>query len=370
MTSAAPRRAAAPADVWASGWSVLIVWLATRLLVVIALASVMATQHIDLVTALTRWDVVHYLQVASDGYADPTNRAFFPGLPLIMNALDHVGFAVVGTTLLAQVASAAAAWALFRQFGAGPAIAWLMAPMTVFTAVAYTEPFFCAAAFWAWERASSGRWHHAAFFAALACTLRVSGLFLVGALCVMAITEDRDFRTRGNNLVWALLGATPLAIYAFYLYTQSGSWLAWYQAQGAGWQRHLGSPLDALHTTLTMTDPAMWPGRPEVPVMFVFEIASVAVGYLAVIVCLIRRRWASAAWVAASAVALSCSGYFLSVNRAVLLWFPVFCGVSGLVGAIRRLGVLATVIVTLIVMADVVLIIWWSTCFFSGGWAS
>ena len=59
----------------------------------------------------------------------------------------------------------------------------------MFTTVPYTESLFCAAAFWAWERARADRWPAAAVLAASACTLRVSGLFLIGALLVMIITS-------------------------------------------------------------------------------------------------------------------------------------------------------------------------------------
>ena len=36
------------------------------------------------------------------------------------------------------------------------AVLWLFAPTAVFTTVPYTESLFCAAAFWAWERARRG----------------------------------------------------------------------------------------------------------------------------------------------------------------------------------------------------------------------
>ena len=95
--------------------------------------------------------------------------------------------------MLSLAGSAVAAAALLRLGGPWAAVAWLFAPTAVFTVVPYTESLFCAAAFWAWERARADRWAAAAMLAAAACTLRVSGLFLVGALFVMLIT------TRGTN---------------------------------------------------------------------------------------------------------------------------------------------------------------------------
>ena len=94
--------------------------------------------------------------------------------------------------IISLVGSAVAAAALLRLGGPWAAVAWLFAPTAVFTTVPYTESLFCAAAFWAWERARADRWLAAALLTALACTLRVSGLFLVGALLVMIITSRTD----------------------------------------------------------------------------------------------------------------------------------------------------------------------------------
>ena len=139
--------------------------------------------------------------------------AFFPGLPMLLRAGTWLGLPVEITgVLLAAVGSAAAAAALLRLGGPWAAVAWLFAPTAVFTTVPYTEALFCAAAFWAWERARADRWLAAALLAAAACSIRVSGLFLVGALFV----HDHHHRSRGSagaggaaEAAWLLL---PLAV--------------------------------------------------------------------------------------------------------------------------------------------------------------
>ena len=109
--------------------------------------------------------------------------AFFPGLPTLLAGGLALGIPVaVGGVVLSLVCSAVAAGALLRLGGPWAAVAWLFAPTAVFTTVPYTESLFCAAAFWAWERARADRWAAAAVLAAAACTVRVSGLFLLGAL--------------------------------------------------------------------------------------------------------------------------------------------------------------------------------------------
>ena len=114
--------------------------------------------------------------------------AFFPALPVILRAGLELGVPIAITgVVLSMLCSAVAAAALIRLGGPWAAIAWLFAPTAVPT-VPYTESLFCAAAFWAWERARSDRWLAAALITAVACTVRVSGLFLVIALVVMIMT--------------------------------------------------------------------------------------------------------------------------------------------------------------------------------------
>jgi hypothetical protein len=153
------------------------------------------------------------MSIARNGYADPLEMAFFPGLPGVMRAGALIGLPMPVTgALLALICSLVAALALFRIGGTVPACLWLIAPTAVFTTVGYTEAPFCAAAFWAWERARAGKWWPAAGLAALACTLRVSGLFLVGALAVMAVLGDGQWRDGRAGKAVRPVARTPAAI--------------------------------------------------------------------------------------------------------------------------------------------------------------
>ena len=168
-------------------------WLASRGMIVGVALVLAVVQGRSLTEMVSNWDVRHFSDLAADGYlADPggTLMAFFPGLPGIFWLFSQLGVPVAITGVaLSMACSAIAAAALYRLGGTWAAVAWLFAPTAVFTVVPYTESLFCAAAFWAWERARSDRWLAAAALTAAACTLRVSGLFLIGALLVMIITD-------------------------------------------------------------------------------------------------------------------------------------------------------------------------------------
>ncbi|MGI5952480.1 MAG: hypothetical protein ACOX61_11660, partial [Brooklawnia sp.] len=204
--------------------------------------------------------------------------------------------------------------------------------------------------------------------------LRVSGLFLVAALGILVLVQaDRPFRRRLLGALWLFIPVAVLGAYMVYLYWQTGSWTAWYAAQGAGWQRNMSWPWQALEATLPLTAESYWPGRPEVPVMFRFEIVSVGLGYLTALWCLVRRRWGEFTWITVNVVALSCSGWFMSVNRAVLLWFPLFVMLGAMVSwrpAGRGARAARSTILIVLLVADLVLMAWWASLFGTGAWAS
>ena len=53
-------------------------------------------------------------------------------------------------------------------------------------------------------------------------------------------------------------------------------------------------------------------------------VTTLAVGLAVTIWCLVKRRWPEATWVGLQVVAFTTSYWFMSVNRALLLWFPLW----------------------------------------------
>lgn len=412
-------------------------WIGSRTLLLGTLLVTAAINGWSVGGVLGNWDVAHFARIARQGYApDPREMAFFPGLPLLMRLGSAVGLAPEITgVLLCLVGSALAAWALARIVdgagdaaprGAGPAttalrdardaapgvsagtwaaVAWLIAPTAVFTVVGYTEALFCAAAFWAWERARSERWAAAAGLAAVATTFRVSGLFLIGALAILALSRPADrtlpviARLRGvvTRLAWLLVPLAVLAAYVWYLWSLTGSWTAWFAAQQAGWQRTFTLPWDSISATLTAVRPGGYADANGWGWMFRYELVSFAVGLLTTGWMLRRRRWAEAAWVGVQLLAFSFSPWLMSVNRAVLLWFPTWMIIGELVsraagpaapaeaspvagaGAPVRAGRgrvragqvrVGRVVVALAGAGSVLMMVWWAWMFATGQWSS
>lgn len=353
-------------------------WLASRGLLLLVALGLSLARGWPLSSMVQHWDVEHFGNLARNGYLgrpDGTLMAFFPGLPVLLHVGLGLGVPIAVTgVVLAAVGSALAAAALLRLGGPWAAITWLFAPTAVFTAIPYTEALFCAAAFWTWERARADRWPAAAALAAVACTFRVSGLFLVGALLVMILTEHgRPVGAGLKRAAWLLVPVAVIIGFAAYLHGLTGSWTAWYTAQATGWERALTWPWQSFSNTVAATRPDYFPGRPLVSPVFAAEIISMAVGVVVTGWCLGRRRWAEASWVGVQVVAFSVSYWFFSVNRAILLWFPLWVMLAELGGwrpAAPAARAVWRGVVAIAGVLGVGLMLCWSWLYYTGNWAS
>ncbi len=383
------RPAAAPAETTSSpGRIVIQAWLASRGLIVAVALLLAVVQHRTLTNMVSNWDVQHFARLAAGGYFSEPNgtlMAFFPGWPLILSLFAQLGVPVViSGVILSTAFSAVAAAALYRLGGPWAAVAWLFAPTAVFTMVAYTESLFCAAAFWAWERARADRWLAAAALTAVACTVRVSGLFLIGALLVMIFTSTNPTGVKLRRAALMLIPMSVIMAFATYLFAHTGSWTAWYHAQTTGWVRELTWPWQSFLNTIPAVLPGAYANHPWWAAVFRGEMISMAVGVGVTIWCIVvslrarkspmgtdRTMWGEASWVGVQVLAFSMSHWFFSVNRATLLWFPLWIMLGRWVAGPSRVSPPAhRLLVAVAFTVEIVLMLWWSWLFFTGHWAS
>ena len=121
---ATARRFAPTAD----GRLVAQTWLGSRAILLVVAVVVMTGYHRTFSQVTGNWDVQHYMSIARNGYADPLEMAFFPGLPALLKGGSFLGTPMEVTgVLLGLIGSALAAWALFRIGGMLPACLWLIA---------------------------------------------------------------------------------------------------------------------------------------------------------------------------------------------------------------------------------------------------
>ncbi|NDL57867.1 hypothetical protein F7O44_12350 [Phytoactinopolyspora sp. XMNu-373] len=319
-----------------------------------------------------QWDFHHYRGIAEFGYGgEPTgvpNEAFFPGLPGLLWLGHQIGIPHVVTGLfISLVAGGIAAVALGRlgELEGGPAVgrlavlAWVCAPPAVFLAAPYTEALFLACALPAWLAARRGNWLMAGVLAALACTVRVSGIFLAIAIGVHWLTTRQAARS-WSGFGWLFLPLVPLAAWMAYLKNLTGNWLAWLDAQAQEWNREFTWPWDAWANTWN----AAFGGTqsPGFAWMFGAELVATLIGVALTVVLIVWRRWGEATWVGLQVAAFATSYWLFSVPRATLLWWPLWIGIALL--AVRRRWVLWVYLAVSVPLMSV-----WAVVFLTGRWA-
>jgi hypothetical protein len=300
-----------------------------------------------LLAPFEHWDWVHFQHIASEGYfpdgagpgdSDWDNReAFFPGFPLLLRAVHTVVPHWTSAGLLISfVAGAVAVLALARiaesylpgtDAGRRAVFFFLLSPCAIFLAVGYTEALFLALALPAWLAAQRRAWPLAAGLAALATTVRISGLFLAAAIALHCVLVTRR-RGQWRSLPWLALPAVPAALYTWYLHARTGDWMAWKHAQERGWYRDFHAPWEAWgntwHEAFAHTQ------KTGYAFMLQAELLAMVLGLFLLGLLLRRHRWPEAVYIGLNLWALGTSYWYTSVPRATLLWWPLWIALAAL----------------------------------------
>lgn len=218
-----------------------------------------------------------------------------------------------------------------RTAAANSTLFFALAPAAIFLAAGYSESLFAAFAFPAWHAARRDRWLLAVCLAAGASSVRVNGLFLAAALALEFLLAGRERRS-WRRLPLLLVPVLPALGYVLYLQHRTGDWLAWQHAQAAGWFRTFSDPRTAWDATWgaafghTQDGHTAW--------VFQLELGAAGLGAGLTLWLIARRRWPEALYVGLSLLALSTTTWFMSVPRAMLLWWPLWTALGA--WAVRR----------------------------------
>ena len=147
--------------------------------------------------------------------------------------------------------------------------------------------------------------------------------------------------------------------------------------------RELTWPWESFLNTIPAIVPGAYADHPWWAAVFRGEMVSMFVGVAVVVWCLAvsvrsRRRnepalWGEASWVGVQVLAFSLSYWFFSVNRALLLWFPLWMMIGRFVEWRPRAGhtrAAHRVFLAVALTAETVFMLWWCWLFFTGHWAS
>jgi hypothetical protein len=165
----------------------------------------------------------------------------------------------------------------------------MVAPTAVFLTAAYTEALFAAFAFWAWVKAREGRWLEAGALSAGAAIVRPNGIFLTIALVVMFVFSHPNSLREWSRGLWLGLPAAAIVGHFWYLWTVTGSWSAWNDAQRDYWERYLVDPITSFRNTFDL----IWTFSPtgEPSSRMVTEIIAMALLVAVAVLMAKRRMW-------------------------------------------------------------------------------
>jgi len=332
------------------------------------------------IDAGVRMDGFWYAGIAQHGYGYTAGKlasiAFFPLYPAAIKLVSFgTGNVYVGGMLIATVSLFLAVWALqawldHRGMGASSALAaglMLCFPVGFFWASMYTESLFLALALATFVFFERDRWLLSAACAALAVLCRPTGLILAPCLAMMAVrraggfsflascfsfvgTERRPWGSRFWNaagqatwlrgsgssgpthrnqkretrnqklqtLLPVIAGPVAYAGFAAYQWVAFGSPLATVRAdQAPPFSRNLSEALSDLMLR-----------RPGFPSWYLAVLLGLGLIFLAAVPLVYRRFGLPYALFAALAVLFPMSTGLVSLERYVMIDFPVFAAVA------------------------------------------
>jgi hypothetical protein len=295
-----------------------------------------------------RWDTVHYLDLAQNGY----NRVFLSVWPPLYSGLIHL-LSLTGLTpmlaavIVSNLCAIAALTLLFRMAndlteGSGGRLLLYLAvfPTAFFLVAAYSEALFialAAACLWTGWR---GRLWLAGLLAALAVLTRLQGAILAVPLLYEGLVSYRHM-CRGRSLKDEVLSlakvclpaALPVIMAAgFTMYVRFGLNEPWpWLTLSAEWGQHTGWPWEGLVGNVTSLFGLRNLTTPINPLAQTMDLAAVVFAAFVIVLMALRRRefplmytLYAAAGLLVMLMKLDNQGLLVSASRYTLSLFPIF----------------------------------------------
>ncbi len=292
--------------------------------------------HAPMLDAFARWDGVHYLEIARNGYRG-TDVAFFPLYPVLIRIFGVLLRSdLVAAIAISNVAGLVAAYFLYRladaQYDAATATRVVLYsalfPTAFFFSSAYSESLFLAltlAMFWSLRE---NRYLSAGFLGGLATLTRAEGVLLLVCYIVEILAPERELwvaittsaRVRRHLAIGAAMIPAGLLAFMALLWILDGDPLAFTHVQ-AHWNRHLAFPWTTLwrsfHLVVASNDP------PTIAMQGI-ELAFTTFLITTAIVGIRRMRPSYSAYAVMSIVVPLASSSLMSTPRFALVVFPAF----------------------------------------------
>ena len=319
---------------------VLLDFVGTRvaILVIAELAAVIIGQrtgtHVQessnlLLSVWGRWDAVHYLDVATQGYQG-TDMAFFPLFPALIKILGGlVGNHLVAGLLISNAAFFFGLLFLYKLLEheydravARRAIFYVsIFPSAVFFSAVYTESLFFMLTVASFYYMRQHRWWLAGAIGFFAAMTRVEGVLLAAPFLIEWYMQSRpNFFKHIGNLVAGALIPLGLIVYMSYLWVLRGDPLYFSHVQ-VNWNRHLAAPwvsvIDSFNKIVHASSSLTVANQ-------VLEVAFTALMIGVLLLGWRRLRASYIAYMALSILIPMSTSSLMSMPRFALVLFPMF----------------------------------------------
>jgi Mannosyltransferase (PIG-V) len=326
---------------------VLIDFVATRaaIILIAELASVIIGQrpgtHVQessnlLLAVWGRWDAVHYIDVATQGYQG-TDMAFFPLYPLLIKIVGVLaGNHLIAGLLISNAAFFFGLLYLYklveREYDrsvARRAIFYIsIFPSAVFFSAVYTESLFFMLTVASFYYIRSHKWWTAGAIGLLAAMTRVEGVILVVPFAIEWFTQYRTVLTKGGagtipalvNLAAGALIPLGLGIYMAYLWVLRADPIYFSTVQ-SHWNRHFAPPWVSV---INAFEKIAHTGAGQTIANQSLELAFTALMIAVLIGGARSLRPAYIAYLGLSILIPMCTSSLMSMPRFALVLFPMF----------------------------------------------
>ena len=319
----------------AVGWLVAVATLGTFAVGFLAFALIEDRWPEGFFAHWNRWDSLHYLRMAEEGYGVDGQRALLAMWPPLYAWGVRLVSLLVGDALVAGIvvstACYASATALFYRLTAldfsesvarRAVLYWSLFPTAYFLHIAYAESLFALLVLGSFAAARSGRWAAAGALGGLAALTRITWMPLLPALLVEYLLQ-RDFQLRRveRDIWWLALLPAGFLLFLAINYAVYGNALQFLEVAGGVMRKELAAPWTGARA---IWDYAAASGPTRAVTIGAFELLAGFGALGAAVWACLRLRASYAVYLLGSALLLTCNSWWLGTLRYWLPLFPAF----------------------------------------------
>jgi hypothetical protein len=286
------------------------------------------SRHI-LLAVWGRWDAVHYLSIAAQGYQG-TEPAFFPLYPLLIRIVGHfTGNELIAGLLVSNACFFFALLYLYKlleheydRVVARRAIFYIsIFPTAIYFSAVYTESLFLFLTVASFYYMRSQRWLIAGIIGFFAALTRAEGVLLLVPFAIEWLTRYRATPSRGvRDAAYGLLIPLGLGVYMAYLWVLRGDALYFSHVQ-KHWGRETSWPWVSVVNSFERMTHAV---AGQTVATQALELSFTALMIVVLLAGWHRLRLSYTAYMALSILAPMCTASLMSMPRFALVLFPMF----------------------------------------------